>query len=595
MTLRPPAWKKIPVSMLCASLLLLFALPSRAHCKREHLVYFPNTAYELNIYKIYGKKPGKTLLLIGGIQGNEPGGFLSADLYADMRLEKGNLIVVPRANFYSIITNQRGPHGDMNRKFTHEEASSSMEDRIVAILKKLISESDYLLNLHDGAGYYYPKYIDKWRNPSRFGQSIIADTAEYGVPNQKKSIRLQDMARKVIEEVNPQIQYELYRFHFMNTRTADPDSPHKEQRKSATYYALTRHHIPAFGVETSKFLPAMDLKVRFHNLVINAFMKLFDIVPESPGLVLDPPEFKYLVVSINGRTPIVIKNGEALGLRSGDTINVSHIESNYERGLSLDILAIGDLNDYRKDFTIVKDTTMIVRKDNEKFAEIPIRISGIRTGEEEAKKADPLSSVSLTYFLIETGGGRLLLGVGETLTLVRGQKLKIVDILPAPAESAGVKVNFKGFVGDWRNNRGEDRGYEIDTAADLMERYSLDKKGESYEVVASRADEVLGRMIVRLLPPRMDYLVLRVNDQKHLLLRPENKVTLSIKDRICLEEVQTNLGGKTEIHLSINGHKVKQGETRVLQDLCGRGGGASHQVAVEKGPIRLGRVFIAAE
>ena len=42
-------------------------------------------------------------MLIGGIQGNEPGGFLSADLYADMSLEKGNLIVVPRANFNSII------------------------------------------------------------------------------------------------------------------------------------------------------------------------------------------------------------------------------------------------------------------------------------------------------------------------------------------------------------------------------------------------------------------------------------------------------------------------------------------------------------
>jgi hypothetical protein len=32
-----------------------------------------------------------------------------------MSLKKGNLIVVPRANFYSIIMNDRGPNGDMNR------------------------------------------------------------------------------------------------------------------------------------------------------------------------------------------------------------------------------------------------------------------------------------------------------------------------------------------------------------------------------------------------------------------------------------------------------------------------------------------------
>ncbi|MDY6970773.1 MAG: M14/M99 family metallopeptidase, partial [Thermodesulfobacteriota bacterium] len=310
------------------------------------MVYFPNTAYELNVYHIYGKQPGKTLMLIGGIQGNEPGGFLSADLYADMKLEKGNLIVVPRANFYSILLNSRGPHGDMNRKFAHEDATDSMEDKIVKILKKLIGESHYLLNLHDGSGYYYPEYIDKWRNPKRFGQSIIADFEEYKVPGTDRVINLGEMARKVIGEVNPLIKNELYRFHFNNTRTNEMDSPHSEQKKSATYYAITKHHIPAFGVESSKFLPTIDLKVRFHNMVINAFMKLFGIIPAYPGFILDPPVLKYLVVSINGQTQSVIKDNHSLLLRPGDSIHVSHIEANYERGLSLDILGYGDLNDF---------------------------------------------------------------------------------------------------------------------------------------------------------------------------------------------------------------------------------------------------------
>ena len=162
----------------------------------------------------------------------------------------------------------------------------------------------------------------------------------------------------------------------MNTRTHDKDSPHKEQMRSATYYALTRHHIPAFGVETSKFLPTIDLKVRHHNLVINAFKKLFDILPESPGLILDPPLLKYLVISVNSQTPIVVKNNQTLELDSGDAINVTHIEANYERGLSLDILGYGGLNDYRKDFEIFRNTSIIVRKDNHKFAEIPLSING---------------------------------------------------------------------------------------------------------------------------------------------------------------------------------------------------------------------------
>jgi hypothetical protein len=158
-----------------------------------------------------------------------------------------------------------------------------MEDKIVTKLKELISESDYLLNLHDGSGYFYPEYIDKWRNPTRFGQSIIADCREYKIPGTDRVIELEKMANKVINQVNPHIQNDLHKFHFMDTRTGDKDSTHREQRNSATYYALTTHHIPAFGVETSKFLPSIDLKVRYHNPIINAFKELFEIIPESPS------------------------------------------------------------------------------------------------------------------------------------------------------------------------------------------------------------------------------------------------------------------------------------------------------------------------
>jgi hypothetical protein len=42
-------------------------------------------------------EPGRPLKPIGGIEGNEPGGFLSADLYTDMSQLKDNLGVVPRA------------------------------------------------------------------------------------------------------------------------------------------------------------------------------------------------------------------------------------------------------------------------------------------------------------------------------------------------------------------------------------------------------------------------------------------------------------------------------------------------------------------
>lgn len=584
---RVPTFRKVFLSLVGAMILTWAAFPSPAFSKREHLVYFPNTAYELNIYKIKGKKPGKTLMLIGGIQGNEPGGFLSADLYADMRLEKGNLVVVPRANFYSIITNQRGPNGDLNRKFNLEDNASTMEDQIVSILKKLINESDYLLNLHDGAGYYHPTYIDKWRNPTLFGQSIVADCEEYRIPGSAKSIKLGEMARKILKEVNPHINGDLYKFHFMDTRTDAEDSPHREQRGSATYYALTKHHIPAFGVETSKFLPSIDLKVLYHNMVINAFMKHFGIIPESPGLNLDPPVLKYLVVAINGQTPIVVESNQALELRAGDMISVTHIEANYERGFSLDILGYGGVNDLGKDYAIFRDTSILVRKDNHKVAEIPVRITEKGSGEESRTTS---LTRKIDYLVIEAKGLRLLLANGETLHLVRGEELKIVDVLPRAPFSSGVKVNFKGFVGDPSNNTGEDRGFTINTGSDLMERFSLDGKGEAYEIVVTQGETLLGRGIVRLASPKVEFVVLRVNGHGHHILKPKSVFSVSREDTICIEEVRTNLSSSDGLSLKINGQTVLPGEVKAVKDLSLASKASDTQLKVEKGSLVLGMI-----
>jgi hypothetical protein len=589
MNLRFSTLRKVFLSLVGVMISTWSLFPSQAFSKREHLVYFPNTAYELNIYKIKGKKPGKTLMLIGGIQGNEPGGFLSADLYADMKLEKGNLIVVPRANFYSIITNQRGPNGDMNRKFNLEDNASTMEDQIVTILKKLISESDYLLNLHDGAGYYHPTYIDKWRNPTLFGQSIVADFEEYRISGSTKSIKLGEMARRILKEVNPRINGELYKFHFMDTRTDAEDSPHREQRGSATYYALTKHNIPAFGVETSKFLPSIDLKVLYHNLIINAFMKQFGIIPESPGLNLDPPVLKYLVVTINGQTPIVVESSQTLELRAGDMISVTHIESNYERGLSLDIVGYGGVNDLGKDYAIFRDTSILVRKDNQKVAEIPVTITEKVAGEESRTTS---LTKRMDYFVIEAKGHRLLLANGETLHLVRGDELKIVDVLPAASSSSGVKVNFKGFVGDPSNNTGEDRGFTINTGSDLMERFSLDGKGEAYEIVVNQGETILGRGVVKLASPKVDFLVLRVNGHGHHILKPKSAFSVSREDTICIEEIRTNLSSSDGINLKINGQTVLPGEEKTIKELYPAAKNSDPQLKVEKGSLVLGMITL---
>jgi len=94
-------------------------------------VFLAHTDHELHVYRISGEQPGKTMMIIGGIQGDEPSGYITADIYADIHLRKGNLIVVPRANFYSILLNRRnGETGDMNRKFSPNPAKRPITLRV---------------------------------------------------------------------------------------------------------------------------------------------------------------------------------------------------------------------------------------------------------------------------------------------------------------------------------------------------------------------------------------------------------------------------------------------------------------------------------
>jgi len=73
-------------------------------------------------------------------------------------------------------------------------------DHVVEILQNLMAEADFFLHLHDGSGFYSPKYINKLKNPYKWGQSIIVDAEEYKCKG--KILNLKDAALKVIEETN---------------------------------------------------------------------------------------------------------------------------------------------------------------------------------------------------------------------------------------------------------------------------------------------------------------------------------------------------------------------------------------------------------
>lgn len=564
----------------------------------EHKVYFPNTPDELNVYRVYGAQDGKTMMIMGGIQGNEPGGFLTADQYADISLAKGNLIVVPRANFYSIILNHRGPDGDMNRQFG-DPVTAKRQKKIVSILKKLIRDSDLLLNLHDGSGFYRPKWEGPWANPKRYGQSLIADTDHY-VTEDGRAIDLKRMAQRVLDKVNPHIINPKYRLLFNNHRTSSKDSLHKEQRRSATYYALTKRNIPAFGVETSKSLPSTDLKVRHHTLVVNAFMQELGIIPQTPYPAMQRPVLKFVVIGVSGRPPQVLGKGEKLLVAPGDNVKVLHIESNYERGLTCDFVGLGSVNDLRQSFVIQKNTQLVVRKDNVKIGTLSVELSG------KPQVAAERVHSPILYFLVETGGTRQVLANRESLKLVKGDQLVLVDVLTNLPNQRDIKVNFKGFVPRGQpGNQGEDRGFKINTARDLLLRYSecrpgADKQTECYRVVAQKGGRKLGEIMVEVVPARLEYLVLKRENGHDLVYHQGETVRAKPGELLQVVDLKTNINNsQKELELSLSsGESGKTGLTKLYKGLIdtsrlsGNGKGKLRLVVMRAGRA-IGHVQLA--
>ncbi|MBW1700521.1 MAG: hypothetical protein JRJ50_00125 [Deltaproteobacteria bacterium] len=157
--------------------------------------------------------------------------------------------------------------------------------------------------------------------------------------------------------------------------------------------------------------------------------------------------------------------------------------------------------------------------------------------------------------MVEARGHRFLLADGETLPLVKGDHMKVVDVLPSCFCPSGLKINFKGFV------------------------------------VASQGTHILARFYVSLSPASFDYLILNVNDRSHMVLRPGDTLPISARDEICLDDVKTNLHGEKGFHLSIDGYELRAREKQSIgRFFRGPADKNKYEALVKKNRIVLGKI-----
>jgi len=229
---------------------------------------------KIDLYKREHKDSNTTLLIVGGIHGNEAGGYFAPSLLvSNYTILSNNLWIIPNLNQASIMAYKRGVNGDMNRKFAKKLSKKDKDKDIVDEVKKIILDKkvSLVLNLHDGHGFYRKNYQGTVFNPTAWGQTCVIDQCKLNT--KQKFGNLNKIASQVTQKVNKKLLNKHHIFDVRNTKTKFDD---EAMQLSLTYFAVTNNK-PAFAIETSKNLSSLSQKVFYQLLAIEEFMKIMDI------------------------------------------------------------------------------------------------------------------------------------------------------------------------------------------------------------------------------------------------------------------------------------------------------------------------------
>ena len=409
------------------------------------------------LHKLESTRAGPTLLVIGGIQGDEPGGFNAASLLVtDYRITRGTVWVVPNLNFASIIRRSRGIHGDMNRKFADIPADDPEYDAVQAIKSIILDKRiSMVLNLHDGSGFYRKKYSDRLHNPQRWGQSIIVDQAS--IPGVKAGNLLRQ-AELVAKQVNRVIRRKSHHFAVKNTRTREGDA---EMEKTLTYFAV-RHRRPAFGVEASKTFLTHE-RTFFHLQVVEEFMRQSGIGFERA--------FKLDNRSVKQR----IDNNVRIAL--------------YQNRIYFDMAQARSRLSY---VPMSKNSPLQFSASNPLVAVIPThKHFQVRYGNRRVTRLQPQYfefDDSLKQVAMEIDGKLQRIKLGSVVNVAQGFKVMPLE---------GYRANVIGYS---RKGLGNESGVTI-KQQDIMRRFSVDKLAQLFRVEFYRAGRFCGMVLVDFSDP----------------------------------------------------------------------------------------------
>lgn len=162
----------------------------------EERLLLAGTPHETQLMIRHSGVHGPAAIVLGGVHGNEPGGWLAADELAKWQPAAGTLLVLPRANVTALNAFVRTFEeiGDLNRLYPGDADSPLMMERIAHAILEAAREFgvELLLDMHESWAFY-AEY------PPNSGTGALGQTITAGVGPMQA-----EFGQRLAEKVNPQ-------------------------------------------------------------------------------------------------------------------------------------------------------------------------------------------------------------------------------------------------------------------------------------------------------------------------------------------------------------------------------------------------------
>lgn len=175
-----------------------------------------NDVYETPYYALVGKEKGPTMILDGGIHGDEIASFMCCDsILHYINIIRGTLIIIPRVNIQACRQNVRELNIDFNHAFPGNLQSDVYEFRLAYEFMWLVDsvKPDLIVNLHEA----HTKYDNnsKFDSDKAYGQIVISCLQPF---EQFMLTSIDNMNKKI---PSPEVQFHPHYYSFREYSSLD--------------------------------------------------------------------------------------------------------------------------------------------------------------------------------------------------------------------------------------------------------------------------------------------------------------------------------------------------------------------------------------